>query len=272
MLNAKINLYGQRWIDTVFNERNKEYGAYELRKKSSAITVKALIIGAFVFSLLVSAQLIISEIRNSTGSGIKTIDEKVTMVDLLPPPEETALDKYVPPPPVQEIKSLKDVKKFTPPVVAPENEVVEELVTQEVLKTADAGSHDVTGSADGEIVIEEKSAEQTAIVEDNEIHLVQTVQVQPEYPGGLEKFDAYIIRSIDLSDISTSTDFRIIVRFVIEKNGTLTDIQILRDGGFPSVARNVVRALEKAPKWKPGIINGKPVRVAYIKPIIIRIR
>ncbi len=270
MLSSKIDLFGQNWIDTIFEGRNKQYGAYELRSKESRFTVWAAILGAVLFSLLVSTPLIMKQIGDNR-SARRTIDEKITMVDLLPPPEENKLDEYIPPPPPKEIKSLKDVKKFTPPVVAPDNEVVEELVKQDDLKKADAGAANIQGSADGEVVIDEKPVEQV-IVEDNEIHSFQTIQVLPEYPGGMEEFDKYIIRNLRGLDMVETPTLRIQIRFVVEKDGSLTHVEVLRDGGYPSIGKNLVKLFENSPKWKPGIYNGQAARVSYIKPVTIRMQ
>lgn len=275
MINSKINLFGQNWIDTVFEGRNKKYGAYDLRRKESTTTIKAAVIGALIFTSLVSIPLIVKKIASNVATK-EVLDQKITMVDLLPPPEQETVKEFVPPPPpVKEIKSIKDVKKLTAPVVAPEEEVVEEMAKQEEFKTAIAGAQNITGSADGEVVIDEKPVEkpvEQAITEDNDIHPVVTVEVQPEFPGGMDAFDRYIVNNFTDTDIGGMGVVRIIIQFVVEKDGRLTDIKILRDGGYSNVAQEAVRVLSKSPKWKPGILNGRAVRVSYVKPIVIKMQ
>lgn len=271
---SKINLFKREWIDTVFAERNKEYGAYDLRKREASITIKSTIIGVVIFSLLVSLPLLVKKIGVREGSGSRTIDETVTIVDLLPPPEQVE-QTFVPPPPPTEVQSIKDIKKFTPPVVAPENEVVEDMVSQEVLKTADAGSRNVDASEDGEIVIDETPVEHEVVkkvVEDNTPVSMKNVQVQPEYPGGMQEFVRFVISSLDGINVETSGDLRLEFRFVIEKDGSLTDIQTVNDGGYPEIAQIAANVLKRSKKWSPGINNGKPVRVAYAIPITVRVQ
>ncbi len=268
---AKINLFNRGWIDTVFQGRNKEYGAYDLRRRESRITIWATVIGVVGFSLLMSAPVLIKKIGAAAGDGRRTIDQTVTVVDLLPPPDAPK-DEFVPPPPPKEMQSIKEVKKFTPPVVAPEDEVVEELVSQDVLKDADAGARNVDASADGEVVIDETPVEhkvERAIIEDNTVHNIKAVQVQPEYPGGLKAFVQFVIDNMGNISVESTDNIRMQFSFVIEKNGTLTDIKVLNDGGHPDIAKLATNVLSWSPKWQPGIINGKPVRVAYILPMVI---
>ncbi len=276
MFNSKIDLFGQSWIDTLFADRNQAYGAYELRRNESRRTIHATIIGAVIFVTLISLPVILTKVENTLGrKKNQTIDQQITMVELTPPPEEVKELKDVPPPPPKrEMKSLKEVKKFTPPVVAPEEEVVEELVTQDELVKADAGARNVDASEDGEIVIDETPSEITtdlAVTEDNTEYLFQAVEVAPGFPGGMTKFTQYIIDELGHIEVEVAT-LRIMIKFVIEKDGRLTDIQVLRDGGYPDIAKRAVRVLEKCPKWSPGVINGKSVRVAYVLPLVINMQ
>ncbi|MDR2937896.1 MAG: energy transducer TonB [Prevotellaceae bacterium] len=273
MFNSKIDLFSQRWIDTVFDEKNKEYGAYELRSNESKMTVKAVVIGAALFISLISLPVILTKVESTLGrkEKNKVIDQQITMVDLLPPPEEAKELKNLPPPPPRLMKSIKEVKKFTPPVVAPEEDVVEELVTQDELVEADAGAQNVDASEDGEIVIDETPAEITTeqtIIEE-QTYIFQAVEVPPEFPGGsIGKFTQYVVDELGYIEIEVPM-LRIIIQFVIEKDGRIAEIQVLRDGGYPDIAQRVVRVLQKAPKGKPGVNNGRSVRVAYTLPITI---
>ncbi len=272
MFSSKIDLFGQSWIDTVFEGKNKEYGAYELRRNESKRTVLAVIIGATLFATLISLPVILTKVGETIGrKRNQVLDQQITMVDLLPPPEKTKVDEIAPPPPPKEMKSIKEVKKFTPPVVAPEEDVVEELVKQDELVKADVGAKNVDASEDGDIVIDETPVEvvqEQTIIEDNEIHIFQAVEVPPEYPGGMGKFTEYIVQGLGHVEVEVTT-LRMLLRFVVEKDGRLTDIQVLRDGGYPDLAKRAVRVLEKCPKWKVGVINGKAVRVAYVVPITV---
>lgn len=273
MFKSKIDLYAQEWIDTIFEGRNKDYGAYDLRRKDAGYTVRATIIGATIFSLLVSTPLIVKKIGERLPKK-ETLDQQITLVDIseLPPPPVEEV--FVPPaPPVQEVKSLQEVKKFTPPVVAPENEIVEDLATQEQLKTAVAGSRNVDASEDGDVVIDEKAVShdvEKTITEDNSIHGMHAVHVMPEFKGGMEKFMQYIMDNLNNRFTGEVSEIRMRFKFIVEKDGRLTDIAILDNGGMPDIASVVVKVLDKCPKWQPGIASGRPVRVAYEVPVVFK--
>lgn len=271
---SKVNLFKKDWIDNVFEGRNKEYGAYEMRRRQSRITVWATVIGVLVFSLLMSTPLLISKIEAASGGGRKVIDERVTVVEL-PPPPDVPKDEIIVPPPPPEIKSIQEVKKFTPPVVAPEEEVVEELVSQIDLKEAIAGSRNIDASEEGDVMIDERPVEHTVeqkITEDRNVYNPRDVQVQAEYPGGINAFKKFVVENMGNLSVDATGNISMQFRFVIEKDGTLTDIRIDSDGGFPDIAKLATNVLSWSPKWQPAVNNGRSVRMAFVLPLTIQIQ
>lgn len=260
----KLDIFKQKWIDMVFEGRNKSYGAYELRKKNPRTTLIALAIGASVFATALALPLI-----NWEGSDKKD-EEKVTMVDmanLAPPPEEPK--PLVPPPPPPPPAPKIDEVKFVKPKVVEKEKVVEEIKSIEELKDKNVGAKDLKGQEDGKIVIDEPSGDgpQTdqKIVEDNTIY--NAVEVKPDFPGGIQKFYDFVGKNYKVPE-EEDIKGKVFVQFVVEKDGTLTDIKVIRDLGF-GTGKEAIRVLKKSPKWKPGIQNGRPVRVLYSLPISI---
>jgi len=86
-------------------------------------------------------------------------------------------------------------------------------------------------------------------------------EIMPSYPGGEEAFNTYMAKHITY-DANVKKGF---ARFVVEKNGSLTDIQIIR-GASKDIDEQLISALKKSPKWNPGMQNGKPYRVQYTVP------
>ncbi len=257
----KLDIFNGNWIDMVFEGRNKSYGAYELRKKSSKRALTALIIGSFVFSALLALPVFWPESKAKE-------EEKVTMVDmadLAPPPEDKPL---VPPPPPPPPAPKIDEVKFVKPKVVEKEKVVEEIKTIEELKDKNVGAKDIEGRDDGKIVIDEPSGEgdkNAKIVDDNQVYTA--VEVKPDFPGGIQKFYQYVQKNFRLPE-DEEIKGKIIVQFVVEKDGSLTDIKVLRDLGF-GTGKEAERLLKNCPKWKPGIQNGRPVRVLYSLPISV---
>jgi len=95
-----------------------------------------------------------------------------------------------------------------------------------------------------------------------------SVDTAPEFPGGLKEFYKFLGSTIVYPKIArrNNTQGRVIVQFIIERDGSLTDIKVVR-GVSKEIDEEAVRALNLCPKWSPGIQNGKAVRCSYTVPI-----
>ena len=259
----KLDLFKGNWIDMVFEDKNKKYGAYELRKENPKTSVKALIFGGIFFIALMALPML--DLNGLTGED----EEDVKIVDManLAPPPPIEKPKVPPPPPPPPAPKIDEVK-FVPPKIVKKEEVVEEIKTIEELKDKNVGAKDVKGQEDGKIVVEEESGEgkeEVKIVEDNTVY--NAVEVKPDFPGGIQKFYAYFIKNFKAPE-DEALNGKIQVTFVVEKDGSITDIKILRDLGY-GTGKEAKRVLDNSPRWKPGIQNGRPVRVQYNLPISI---
>jgi protein TonB len=90
----------------------------------------------------------------------------------------------------------------------------------------------------------------------------------PEFPGGMEKFYKFVGNNYQAPE-EEGLKGKVYVTFVVEKDGSLTDIKVLRDIGY-GTGKEAIRVLNKCPKWIPGEQNGKKVRVLYSLPITIQ--
>jgi protein TonB len=264
----KLDIFKSQWLDLVFEGRNKKYGAYELRKDNPKTSVRALLGGAFIFALALSTPLILDMIPNSDDAK-NSLDEKVVLVnmdkpkDLLPPP----------PKPPEPPKPKIDEVKFVAPKVVEKEKVVEEIKTIEELKDKNIAAKDQKGDKDAEIVIDQPTgnADKDAEIIDNNVYSSAGIEVQPEFPGGAAGFSKYVQRNYRTPEVEQDLKGRVFVEFVVEKDGSLTDIKVVRDLGF-GTGQEAVRMLRNAPKWKPGVQNGKTIRVRYSLPIMLDIK
>lgn len=273
MLNSRIDLFDQKWLDAIFEGRNKKYGAYDLRRRESGMTIKALIIGAVLFTFLLSLPVIIKQIEARSGNDtITTIDKVVEVIDL--PPPEIPEEIFVPPaPPAAEAKTSQDVRQFLTLEVAAETEVLTEVLSQDSLRKVVAGNRNIDASDDGEIVIGKRAVDYD-VTETGEgvtgpigFH---SVQVKPEYPGGGEPaFRRWVGQELASSAYNITSTARMEFGFVIEKDGSLSEIEILSDGGNSYLAKEAVKVLQRSKKWSPGVNNGQAVRVKYSIPIVM---
>jgi periplasmic protein TonB len=264
----KLDLFKKQWLDIVFEGRNKSYGAYDLRKTNSNTTFRALLIGAVFFAMAVATPLLASFLHGANNDD-DNLDTKIRTIKL--PPKAKVDPLAPPPPPPPPPKPKVDVVKFTKPVVAKAEEVVEDPPKVQDMKDKDIGDKNQKGDPNAEEKIDQdfgKSDEKPKVVEDtNEILNLAGVEVKPEFPGGIEKFYGYVGKTYQTPEDAPSG--KVFVSFVVEKDGSLTDIKVLRDVGFGS-GTEAVRILKRCPKWLPGEQNGKKVRVLYSLPITIQ--
>ncbi|MEM0542888.1 energy transducer TonB [Flavobacterium sp. j3] len=259
----KLDLLTRQWIDIVFEGRNKAYGAYELRKENSKTTLRSLLIGALIFSFAVAAPLI-ADLIPDLSKEEESMDKKIVTIKL-PPKEEQPKDLPPPPPPPPKVDQVKFVK----PVVAKTEEIVEEPPKIEEIKDKNLGKENIKGDPDAELTVEPVGNGPSEVVEeDNNIYNTAGIEVKPDFPGGLEKFYKFISKNYQLPD-EEGLKGKVFVTFVVEKDGSLTDIKVVRDIGY-GTGKEAIRVLKSCPKWNPGEQNGKKVRVLYSLPISIQ--
>lgn len=98
-----------------------------------------------------------------------------------------------------------------------------------------------------------------------------TLQVKPEYPGGIKEFYSFVNQNFKVPDFTTSQVLRITITFIVERDGSISGVKCLKDPGY-GMGDEAVRVVKACPeKWKPGIQNGKPVRAQYVLPIAISV-
>lgn len=258
----KLDLLKNQWLDIVFEGRNKIYGAYDLRKTNGKTTTKSLIIGGFIFIFLVSIPVLANLIPDSSDDA--TLDQKITTVKL--PPKEKPKENLPPPPPPP---PKVDQVKFVKPVVAKAEEVTEEPPKVEEIKDKKIGAETIKGDPDAELTVEPVgNGPKDVVEEDNEIYNTAGIEVKPDFPGGMEKFYKFVAKNYQTPE-EEGLKGKVFVSFVVEKDGSLTDIKVIRDIGF-GTGKEAIRVLKSCPKWAPGEQNGKKVRVLYSLPINIQ--
>ena len=260
----KLDLLKNQWLEIVFEGRNKIYGAYDLRKSVTKRSINAYVVGAILFVILVSIpnlMRLLPEKKEDTS-----LDTKITAVKLPPKKKEKKLENLPPPPPPP---PKVDQVKFVKPVVAKAEEVVEEIVVIKEIKNKNIGKETIKGDPDAVLTVEPVGKGVAAVVEeDNTVYNTAGIEVKPDFPGGMQKFYEFIGKNYQTPE-EEGLKGKIYVTFVVEKDGSLTDIKILRDIGY-GTGKEAVRVLNKCPRWTPGEQNGKKVRCTYSLPISIQ--
>lgn len=276
---SKIDLISSDWVDLVFEGRNKAYGAYRLRKSTTKRNILAMV--AVVILLVVA--FIFLTVKNF-------VDEQRAKVAMTQVAELTNYDqpkkkaevkqKTVEVEPERVVERVKSSIKFTAPVIKKDEEVKpdEELKTQDELmstKTA-IGTFDVKGNddANGEILkAKEVIAEPEPPKHEEENKVFDIVEQQPLFPGGPAALMKYLSENTKYPVVAQENGVqgRVTVQFVVEKDGSISDVHVLR-GVDPSLDKEAVRVVKSMPRWTPGKQNGITVRVNYRVPVLFRLQ
>lgn len=262
----KLDIFNKGWLDIVFEGRNKSYGAYELRQTNGRTSFIAMLIGAVVFAVAIATPMISDYLgRNSTDEDV-VLNKKIVTIKL-PPKEKPPENLPPPPPPPPKV----DVVKFVKPVVAKKEEITEDPPKIKELEKKTVGDANIKGDPDAPQTLDPvgDGPKEAAVTEDTSIHSMAGLELKPDFPGGMAKFYKFIA---DKYDAPTDEDFKggkIFISFVVEKDGQLTDIKVLRDPGF-GTKEAAIKLLKSCPKWTPGEQNGKKVRVLYSLPITLQ--
>ena len=273
---AKIDLIDNGWVDLVFEGKNQAYGAYQLRKntgKRNLWSIFIMLIAAALIAAVVGANAIIS----AADEGDADIAADVNLSALA---EKKAEVEEKAPVKIEEAKPVEQVKssiKFVPPVVKEDKDVHEdkELKSQDELnetKTA-IGGFDVKGNTDDADAQVLKAVEEVAQPEPKpaEDKIFDVVEQAPSFKEGDVR--AWLARNMQYPPVAAENGIsgRVVVGFVVEKDGSISHVQVLR-GVDPSLDKEAVRVVKSMPKWNPGMQNGSPVRVKYNVPVQFKLQ
>lgn len=276
---SKIDLISNEWTDLVFEGRNQAYGAYKLRKGTAKRNVWALIIVGLAAALLYLG-LQLQKMAEANKKVENT--QAVELAKLNTEKKEAKVEKkeIIKQEPEKVVEQVKSSVKFTAPIIKKDSEVKEEdeIKLDEVQKSDKAvGAFTVEGNDEvGGAVL--KAKEDIAapeppkhVVEETKIFTV--VEQMPMYPGGDAALMGYLRDNIKYPTVAAENGVqgRVVVGFVVERDGSITDVNILR-GVDPSLDREAMRVVKSMPRWNPGKQNGSAVRVKYQFPVSFRLQ
>ena len=225
----------------------------ELKKsKEASLENKKLTYLLFGFVFVLSACFVALECTEKQVKVYDAPDEEFVFEEELDI-QQTSQETPPPPPPapVQEIEVL--------------NVVEDEVQTERIEITTEDNNEVVEIKAPVEQVVEEEETEE-------EIFMV--VETMPEFPGGQAELFKYLSENVKYPVIAQENGIqgRVICQFVVNKDGSIVDVEVVRSGGDASLDKEAVRVIKSMPKWKPGKQRGKAVRVKYTVPVNFKLQ
>ena len=282
---AKIDLYDPKWVDMVFAGKNKEYGAYQLRKGTSGRNIKSLLI-LVIAAALVGGFLAWKVIEQKQAEEQQAYMEAMELAKLQ---EQAKKEEKKKPEKVQpkieakkEIPVARETQKFTAPVIKKDELVKEENQVKQMDKLDDkvaVGTENKEGVKDRTVeavrndIATVAPPPPPAPKPEVSTKVFDVVEEMPSFPGGNGALMSYLASNIKYPVVAQENGVqgRVIVSFVVERDGSISDVKVARSVD-PSLDREAQRVVKSMPKWKPGKQNGSAVRVKYTVPVVFRLQ
>src|SRR5450631_2013284 len=253
-------------LDIIFDGRNKQYGAYDLRKTYDNRLRTALFVMGGLVLVLVACYLI----SNLEGNK-KAAQQVVQDVQLEDIKEEKKNEPPPPPPPPKEPPKV-EMAKFTPPKIVKDEEVKAEEKPPEVEKLEDTKIGDVNQKGIQDDNITAPPSDNKGVVEapkDNTDYdkTFTKVEIESEYPGGAAAWMRYLNRNFVYPDEAQNAEVQgqVVVKFIVDKEGVVSDVEAV--SGPNELRDAAVRVIKKSGSWNPAIQNGRKVKSYKSQPI-----
>ena len=281
---AKIDLYDPKWVDMVFAGKNKEYGAYQLRKGTSGRNIKALLI-LVIAAALVGGFLAWKVIEQKQAEEQQAYMEAMQLAELQKQAKKEEKKKEPVKPkiePKKEIPVARETQKFTAPVIKKDELVKAENQVKQMDKLDEkvaVGTENKEGTKDrlaeavrSDIAVAAPPPPPAPKPEVSN-KVFDVVEEMPHFPGGAAALQAFLSSNTKYPVVAQENGVqgRVIVSFVVERDGSITDVRVVRSVD-PSLDREASRVVRSMPRWSPGKQNGSAVRVKYTVPVVFRLQ
>ncbi|MDR3025655.1 TonB family protein [Chryseobacterium sp.] len=272
---ADENVYGQNLTldEIVFENRNKEYGAYDLRHQYPRLLTKSFIIGTALFLLAALSPFIYLTIKNLTAPPKQEV--KADLVDIIeedPIIEQPKEEEPPPPPPPKEEEKIEVIQNVVPePVKAPKIETPPPPISKQLETTTGLQNQEgVKAPAYTPPPPPPSTGTKASTVEvkaNNPNEIYKDVDQSAEYPGGMGALRKFLGDNFDTSLMEGGEGtLKAKLKFVVEKDGTVSAVTIEEKSPNGDFNNEAVRVVKKLKKWTPAKRNGESVRSYYSVP------
>lgn len=268
---SNLSIFEKKWIELVFEGKNKLYGAYQLRQENAKTSGIAFSIGIGSLTIFSGLGILLSSF--STVPTTKLPEEalpeviKVVTVNTECQLEQPAIKTFT------EKKFLDKQTLINPEISSQEmatNTIKTNLEAQTTTSNPNTSNLGGIPSDVPSVPVATTGGNVTSKPNDDTPIGTNMLDKLPEFPGGMEKFYTYVGTNFNKSDLEIDKTIKVYVSFVIEADGSMTQIKVLRDPGY-GLGQEAVRVLKSLKtKWSPGFVGGEKVRTIYNLPITIQ--
>ena len=249
--------------DIVFEGRNQNYGAYELRRNYNK-RVTLILGGMILFSIVLMG---VKKLVDRPKEIVEQEVLRVEQIDLTPPPPAEELPPPPPPPPPP---PMVEMVKFTPPVIKDDAVEEEPQKLQEEVKETQVGVKD----QEGEQIIAPPSVD-VGPGEPSAPEIFTIVEENAEFPGGLAAMMKYIQQNVQYPAMAREAGIsgKCFLKFVVNETGDISNVEVLKGvPGCPDCDKEAIRVVKSMPKWKPAKMTGRAVKCYFNLPFSFKIQ
>jgi len=256
-------------LDIIFDGKNKQYGAYDLRKTYNSRLKNAVIITISLVLLAFLGTILSDYIAKNSKVEIEVLDTQMAEVkknDAPPPPPPPPPPKAPPPPEINQVK-------FTPPKIVKDEEVKEDEKIEEIIEDQVISTKTVESDNKNQIVapVEDKG---TQVVEapkaDDEDKVFTKVENEAQFPGGTAAWVRYLQKNLNantpVDNGARAGTYQVIVKFIVSKDGSISEVQPETKHGY-GMEEEAIKIIKRGPKWTPALQNGRNVNAYRRQPI-----
>ena len=267
------------WLDLLFDGRNKEYGAYDLRKNYNRRLKKSIAIMGSICLVLAGGYTLAEKLGNTHVIKPLANTEIVRAEVQL----EKRIETIIPPTPkpqqpAPQIAMIRDVttrivkdEDVKPGEVPPNNDDVDKLKIGTVNNLAGAPDDGTVptavtdGTGKGLITAPPKH-------DDDDNHIFMKVENESFYPGGIEAWKRFLIKNFRTPEeaIAREISGTVVVQFIVDKEGNVSDVHTI--SGPEELRQEAVRVIKRSGKWEPAIQNGRKVNSYKSQPIVVQLQ
>lgn len=279
-----VDLSSKEWIELIFEGKNKDFGAYELRKASAKRHNKAMIVIILVLVLIALAGLLVNTVLKQAEARPEDQVEQA-LIDYTEEQKDEEEDVEEEQQRIEEQKpealaeEILNTVKATELQITRDEEVKEDIKSQDELKNTDTavgttnfdkGTDDINIVREhkDEVIVEQKKPEP---VEDNRVF--EVVEQKPQFPGGEAALFKYLSEHIRYPAMAQENNIqgRVVVQFVVTKTGSIGEVKVIRSKD-PDLDKEAIRVVKTLPKFVPGKMNGHPVNVWFTLPVTFKLQ
>ena len=276
-----VDLSSKEWRDIVFEGKNKDFGAYQLRKESDARHNKAMIVIVIVIAILFAlAFLVNTVIKAAEARPEDTIEQSMAVMEVAEEPVDEPEEELqrVEEQKVEEVikEDLLNTAKATEIAIVKDDEVTDELQSQDELNEDDRAIGKVNEDRGVDDIINAQEHKDVVVVEEktepDEDYVFDAVEQNAMFPGGDGALIKWLGEHTEYPQVALENGVQgtVRVRFVVKKDGTIGDVKVLKPVD-PNLDKEAIRVIKSLPKFIPGKMNGHAVNCYFTAPVRFKI-